>query len=78
MASKHANVYLDVAAWPPSWWDPWLVREIDGRCRSKTVWGSNGGVARVERVWEEMDKLPIRDESKQAILRGNAMRIYKL
>jgi len=78
MASKHENVYLDVAAWPPSWWDPWLVREIDGRCRNKTTWGTNGGIGRVELNFEQMDKLPIRDESKRAILRENAMRIYKL
>ena len=78
MASKHANVYLDVAAWPPNWWDPWLVREIDGRCRSKTTWGTNGGINRVEDNFNQLDKLPIRDESKSAILRENAMRIYKL
>lgn len=78
MASKHVNVYLDVAAWPPSWWDPWLVREVDGRLRKKTLWGSNGGISRVERVWEELDKMPMKDESKQAILRDNAIRIYKL
>ncbi len=78
VASKHPNVYMDCSAWPPNWWQPSFVRELDGRCRNKTLWGSNGGVARAERVWDAMDKLPIRDDAKRAIIRETAMRLYKL
>jgi len=79
MASKHPNVYMDVSAWPPNWWEPSLVRNIDGaRCRTKTMWGTNGGIQRALEYFDEMDKLPIRDESKRLILRENAMMVYNL
>jgi predicted TIM-barrel fold metal-dependent hydrolase len=78
MASKHRNVYMDVSAWPPSYWDHWLIREIDGRCRYKVMWGSNMTIARSGENFDDMDKLLTREEAKRTILRENAMRVYKL
>ena len=80
MAMKHKNVYMDVAAWPPSWWNDNLVRWMNGTCRDKTMWGSaaaGSGPVRAEAYFDEMDKL-LKDEVKSLILRENAMRIYKL
>ena len=78
MASKHRNVYMDISAWAPSFWDPWLVRDIDGRCRYKTMWGSNMMIARAGEMFDEMDNMITKDESKRAVLRENAIRVYKL
>ena len=78
MASKHRNVYMDISAWTPSFWDPWLVKEVDGRCRYKVMWGSNMMFARAGETFDEMDNLLTKEESKRAILRENAVRVYKL
>ncbi|MBA7678427.1 hypothetical protein ES703_86702 [subsurface metagenome] len=78
MAFKHDNVYMDLSAWPPRSWDPSLVRNIDSsRCRSKTMWGSNAMVERAGEMFDQMDEM-LKDETKLAILRENAMRLYKL
>ena len=78
MASKHPNVYMDISAWPPGFFEPSLWKNIDGRCRSKTMWGSNGGITRALEYFDQMDELLTKDESKRAILRENAIRVYKL
>ena len=80
MAMKHKNVYMDVAAWPPSWWNTDLVRWMNGTCRDKVVWGSNAapmGPVRAGEYFDQMDEL-LKDGVKSLILRENAMRLYKL
>lgn len=74
MAYKHENVYMDVAAHRPKYWEPSTLKNTDGRLRTKTLWGTNGA----NNFLDDWDELPIRDEAKRLVLRENAMRLYKL
>lgn len=74
MAYKHEHVYMDCSAHAPRYWEPSFLKNLDGRLRTKTVWGSNGA----QTFLDQWDELPIRDEAKRFVLRENAMRIYKL
>jgi len=74
MAYKHENVYMDVAAHRPKYWEPTTLKNVDGRLRTKTVWGTNGA----QNFLDDWDELPIRDEAKRLVLRENAIRLYKL
>jgi predicted TIM-barrel fold metal-dependent hydrolase len=74
MAYKHENVYMDVAAHRPKYWEPQTLKNVDGRLRTKTVWGTNGA----NNFLDDWDELPIRDEAKNLVLRENALRIYKI
>ena len=78
LVMKHPNVYMDCSAWAPNWWWPSFVRWINGRCRDKTLWGSNMLIAQAGGHFDEMDELLPKEEVRRAILRENAMRIYKL
>jgi predicted TIM-barrel fold metal-dependent hydrolase len=74
MAYKHENVYMDVAAHRPIYWEPSVLKNVDGRLRTKTLWGTNGA----KDFLDDWDNLPIRDEAKRLVLRENALRLYKI
>jgi len=76
LAWKHPNVYLDISAHLPKYLEPSIVKFMDSRGRKKCLFGTNGiGLARCK---EQFMELSIRDETKQAVLRDNAMRVFKL
>jgi predicted TIM-barrel fold metal-dependent hydrolase len=76
LAWKHPNVYLDVSAHLPKYLDPAIVRFMDSRGQKKCLFGTNGiGLARCK---EQFMELSIKDETKKAVLRDNAMRVFKL
>jgi hypothetical protein len=76
MVWRHPNVYGNIGAYMPSSLDPALVRFMDGPGREKVFWATNGlGFTRCKK---EVLELPIRDATKKAVLRDNAMRVFKL
>ena len=77
MLWRHPNVYGDISAYYPKSLDDRLVRFMDSsRGRDKVLFGTNGlGLSRCR---EELLSLPIRDETKQAVLGDNAVRFLKL
>lgn len=76
MAWKHPNVYLDVSAHLPKYLDPAIINFMDTRGRKKCLFGTNGiGLARCK---EQFMELAIKDETKKAVLRDNALRVFKL
>jgi len=76
LAWKHPNVYLDVSAHLPKYLDPAIVSFMDSRGQKKCLFGTNGiGLARCK---EQFMELSIKDETKKAVLRDNAMRVFKL
>ncbi|MCX6012168.1 MAG: amidohydrolase family protein [Chloroflexi bacterium] len=78
MAYKHENVYMDVSAHGPQYWDQSLATNVNGRLRTKTLWGSNGVTARAATFFDEMDKLNFREDTLRLLLRENAMRVYNI
>jgi predicted TIM-barrel fold metal-dependent hydrolase len=77
MVWKHPNVYGAINAYFPSALEQSQVRFIDSpRGRGKVVCGSHGfGMTRFKKEFLE---LPISDRTKQAVLRDNAIKAFKL
>lgn len=76
MIWRHPNVYGNIAAYMPSSLEPALVRFMDGPGRAKVMYGTNGlGFARTKL---EVLQLPIRDATKKAVLRDNALKVFNL
>lgn len=76
MVWRHPNVYGNIGAYMPSSLDPALVHFMDGAGRSKVFWATNGlGFTRCKKEFLE---LPLRDATKKAVLRDNALRVFKL
>jgi len=76
MVWRHPNVYGSIGAYMPSSLDPALVAFMDRAGRNKVMWATNGlGLTRFKREFLE---LPIRDATKQSVLRDNALRVFKL
>jgi len=76
MASKHRNVYMDISAHLPKYLDPAVVQFMNTRGRSKVLFGTNAfGLKRCKDMLMEM---PLKDETKQKVLRDNAVKIFKL
>ncbi len=78
LAIKHRNVYMDISAWPPGFLQPSTLQWMNGGARGKTMWGSNGQIERAGQDFDKLDELLTKDETKIAVLRENAMRVYKL
>jgi len=77
MAWKHVNVYMGVDAHRPSTLPPNVVQFMDsGRGRHKCLFGTNNTGLKLNKG--ELLALPIKDETKKAVLHDNAMRLYKL
>ncbi len=77
VATKWPNVYLSLSAWMPKYFGPSLLRFMRGRTGSqKTLFGSNG--LAWARYLTEMDQIELRPERAEAILSGNARRIFGL
>jgi hypothetical protein len=76
MVWKHPNVYGNIGAYMPLSLDPAIVNFMNGPGRSKVFWATNGlGLTRSK---TEFLQLPIKDAAKKAILRDNALKIFKL
>ena len=76
MATKHPNVYVDISAHMPKYLDQSLVQFMNTRGRNKVLFGTNGfGLKRCKDQFMEMS---LKDETKQKVLRDNALKIFKL
>ncbi|UCF57182.1 MAG: amidohydrolase [Deltaproteobacteria bacterium] len=76
MASKHPNVYIDISAHLPKYLDPAIVQFMNTRGRNKVLFGTNAfGLKRCKDMFMEM---PLKDETKQKVLRDNALNIFNL
>ena len=76
MLWRHPNVYGDISAYFPKSLDAELVRAMDRRIRHKVMIESNG--LDLKRCVEELNELPLRDASKERILRQNAIEFLGL
>jgi hypothetical protein len=76
MVWRYPNVYGNIGAYMPSALDPAQVAFMDGAGRSKVLWATNG--LGLERCKTEFLQLPIKDGTKKAVLRDNALRLFKL
>ena len=60
----------------PKYLDPAIISFMNTRGRKKCLFGTNGlGLARCKDMLMEME---LKDETKQAVLRDNALRVFNL
>ena len=72
MLWRHPNVYGDISAYAPSTLDAELIAFMDSsRGRNKIMFGTNG--IQPERFKAEFEALPIKDHTKERVLRANAL-----
>ena len=76
MATKHPNVFLGTAAFPPHHWPPELVRFIGGAGRGKTLFGTSFPVVGHRHALALLPELGLDDEALHALLEGAARRVF--
>jgi len=78
MAWKHPNVYIGSDAHSPKYWPGSFTHYINTFGRDKVLFGTDYPVLDFVRTREEIEALGLREEAKRALLRDNAIRVYKL
>jgi uncharacterized protein len=78
MAWKHENVFIGVDAYAPKHWPPQLVHYLNTYGREKVLFGTDWPVIDPERAVQEIDALGLRPESHRALMRDNALRVFRL
>ncbi|MXY39728.1 MAG: amidohydrolase [Rhodospirillaceae bacterium] len=78
MAWKHENVFIGVDAYAPKHWPPEIVHYLDTYGRHKVLFGTDWPVIDPERAVTEIDALDLRPESRRALMRENALRVFRL
>jgi predicted TIM-barrel fold metal-dependent hydrolase len=74
----HSNVYIATTGHPPQYWDPEFVDFIQGRGRSKVLWGTNYPTVDIGSSLQQVDELNIGEATEQQLLRENAHRVFGL
>jgi predicted TIM-barrel fold metal-dependent hydrolase len=78
MAWKHDNVYIGVDAYAPKHWPASLVKYLNSYGREKVLFGTDWPVIDPERAVQEIGALGLRPESLAALMRENALRVFRL
>jgi predicted TIM-barrel fold metal-dependent hydrolase len=78
VAYKHPNVYIGSDAYAPKYWPREFVHFVNTWGKEKVLFGSDFPVIDPARALGEIDALGLRPESKDALLRSNAIRVYRL
>jgi predicted TIM-barrel fold metal-dependent hydrolase len=78
MAWKHENIFIGVDAYAPKHWPPEIVRYLDSYGRHKVLFGTDWPVIDPERAVVEIDALDLRPETMRALMRENALRVFRL
>ena len=78
MAWKHENIFIGVDAYAPKHWPPEIVHYLDTYGRSKVLFGTDWPVIDPERAVAEIAALDLRPESRRALMRDNALRVFRL
>ena len=78
MAWKHENVFIGVDAYAPKHWPDQLVHYLNTYGREKVLFGTDWPVIDPERAVREIDALGLRPESHELLMRGNALRVFRL
>ena len=78
MAWKHENIFIGVDAYAPKHWPAQLVRYLDSYGRDKVLFGTDWPVIDPERAVREIDELKLRPQTMAQLMRGNALRVFRL
>jgi predicted TIM-barrel fold metal-dependent hydrolase len=71
MLWQHPNDYGDISACYPNTLDAELVKAMDRQLRGKVMLGGNG--FDLTRCARELEELPLKDSTKERVIRDNAI-----
>jgi len=78
VATHKPNVYIDLSGWSPKYFEPKLVQYANTLLKHKVLFGSDNPVILPDRWIADFDKLPIKPEVRQLILKDNAVKLLGL
>jgi predicted TIM-barrel fold metal-dependent hydrolase len=78
VAVHKPNVYIDLSGWSPKYFPEILIQYINTRLRGKMLFGSDYPLITPERWLADFEKLPIRDEVRPEVIKGNAAKLLGL
>jgi predicted TIM-barrel fold metal-dependent hydrolase len=76
MASKHPNVFLGTAAFPPHRWSPELIQFIAGAGRGKVLLGTSFPVVGHRQALARLGDVELDDEARASLVSKTAKRIF--
>ena len=78
MCWKHDNIYTAGDAYAPKYWPSQYVHYANSYGRHKVLFGTDWPVIDPERAVAEIAELELKPQSYQALMRDNALQIFKL
>jgi predicted TIM-barrel fold metal-dependent hydrolase len=78
MCWKHENIFTAGDAYAPKYWPKNYVHYADSYGRYKVMFGTDWPVIDPERAVKEVAGLGLRPSSHKALMRDNALRVFKL
>ena len=78
VAQHKPNVYIDLSGWSPKYFPPILVRYCNSILRKKVLFGSDWPMITPERWLSDFEKIDIKDELREDIIKNNAARLLGL
>ena len=78
MAWKHETVFIGVDADGPKPWPTALGHYLNSYGREKVLFGTDWPVIDPERAVREIAAMDLRPESRALLMRGNALRVFRL
>jgi predicted TIM-barrel fold metal-dependent hydrolase len=78
MRWKHENVFTAGDAYAPRYWPPQYVHYLNSYGSHKVLWGTDWPVVDPERSVAEVEELGLKPQSKQRLMRDNALKVFKL
>lgn len=78
IATHKTNVRIDLSGWAPKYFAPNLLRAVDSYLRHAFLFGSDFPAITPDRWLREFDALELRDETRAAVLRDNAVALLGL
>ena len=78
IATHKPNVYIDLSGWSPKYFEPKLVQYANTLLKHKMLFGTDNPVIDPDRWLADFEKLPIKPEVRQLIMKENAVKLLKL
>lgn len=78
VAWKHDNVFIDTSGHRPRYWPQSLIHYLSTYGSQRVMFGSGFPMLPYGRLLQDLDELHIPDESRTALLGGNARRLLSL
>jgi uncharacterized protein len=78
VATHKPNVYIDLSGWSPKYFPAILVQYANSLLKHKVLFGSDFPLITPDRWIADFNKLQIKDEVRQLILKDNAVKLLGL